>query len=229
MRLPAELRLNIYEYVFCDNEPDEVPIVDDTPDTTTEKGAPAEIAAQEKSSTKKKQPRQINLLDAKKHYPYPALLATCKLISNEAEPVFEAATKMFWDIEIFNVTIASRPLGTSMCIRDYPENAAQLSALRKQLESMSLLKRHGIKGLRFSWTSQCITINKKGNGRLASLRSGPQSGADVDERVLYVAESMIDRVITGRDFSREIAGGYPSSAKVFSASRMLSHFFVKCM
>lgn len=235
MSLPAELRLNIYEYVFCDNEPDEVPVVDDTPDIpedgtlATNERAPEEIAAQGKSSTKKKQPRQINLLDAKKHYPDPALLATCKFVLQEAKPTFEVATNVFWDIDIFNLTIASRRPGPlTHYFTLYPWISAQILAMRTQLESMSLLKQHGIKELRFSWTKQCIAVKEDADEELVSLRLGDGSRPDVDDHVVSEAQVLMESVTMHPEWAIEIAGEYPRSTSLLSASRMLGFIFKLC-
>lgn len=212
MLLPAELRLRIYEYAFCDNEPDEAGVFDagdeaiegsaepedsaaaddggaamddESPATDDEVAATNdEIAGSDAKLPEKNRLRQIDLLKAKDHYPDPALLATCKLIHREAEPIFEAATKVFWDSDIFNVDFNTLPIHDIGAIPFDYFGCRMISLLRgfkTILEDMPLLKEHGIKTLRFSWPQVCLIVRTIRKTTGSSPVSSFAIGSDVHD------------------------------------------------
>ncbi|CZT23248.1 uncharacterized protein RCC_08959 [Ramularia collo-cygni] len=172
MKLPAELRVRIYEYTFGDSVPDEVGVYvgSEADDAGGESAALEESAVSDQSiMLGKKEPRQIDLLKAKDHYPQTSLLVTCKLIYKEAGPVFEAAAKVFWDIDVFNINLAEQGHYLAESIGDFLE---QMGIIGAKLRSMSVLRKHGLKGFRCSWPSVCFTMRADEDGVPFVLHSG---------------------------------------------------------
>lgn len=163
MDLPAELRVRIYEYTFCDNAADDILAV---------QGASSHLRRPDSAYTSLRLDpvtapprRQIDLLEAKHHYPEASLLSTCTLIYQEAEPIFEAATKAFWDIDIFNVNITgSVQFGYLTRI----EFAARMRDLHSRIKSMSLLTSQNLV-LQFMLSTESLTMNIKKGGEFGSI------------------------------------------------------------
>lgn len=179
MNLPAELRLEIYEWVFCDSAPDENVILDTK--TTAEKdplaariAAPINNAAPEQPSNNQAL-RQINLWSAKDHYPFPTLLAACAQIHFEAKPVFDAFVKKFRNMDLLNISIdmgrAPRP---KTSFESFPDSYLRIG---REIKNRTCVNINGVKAVRLLCLSESLTIRVDESGEL-SVSSG-RDGAGI--------------------------------------------------